>query len=731
MKLLDIYDIFYSICLGLFIGGLIMAMISFILAEMSTSDNNVDHIDYIENLESSEGIGHLDKHIDKLDHIGKHIDKLDHIDKHIDTDHEVSYIEGENEINIITDIEPTPFMLIFSSSLLIFGFSGILFCYFLIDSIKFLSFVIPPFITYFFIKLIEISWRKIVKSRHYTIISTQNLIGMEGEVVLEVDNQGGVIKIPSKTPLRFEKVHVKPLYPNMQFKEGEKVYICNVKNNYLFVDSDMNSIRKMGTNINISDQEEYITPDLGLYPADTDSNQYINSIRKIGTNINISDQEEYITPDLGLYPANTDSNQYITPSLSDNDFFYTEEENNNVSESISESKDNESLPKDIVTSPEELFIDSDVSSLQINTELGLIQQEYAFDHQGEELADITVYLTITLSKTFLININFSTYPNKPLLKLPNEIKTLFGDLYQSLATLKNWNKKNPPHVVDIIHELEKKLFSIKKIETELNKITQEYENKRISGSISKIQVKLLAYGFKEYYLKIDLEPYPKLPTIELTSELRDIIWKPINELDSIKNWLENESESIDVIREISWLIDKHSRINFEIDLLGEHYNNINYDPLSNTINVDMKGKMKSEDLTFEFKIELPQDYPMRIPKITVLNEFDLEHHEKIKNDLSDSFKDFYNDWTPNHYLVDLFNLISKKIFEVSVVACVICHKIECPSCSERIASADEDSCHLECPYCERTYHKHCWEQTIKSFGKCGFCLKTPTLIGIM
>ncbi|MBY8982571.1 MAG: hypothetical protein KGD57_06465, partial [Candidatus Lokiarchaeota archaeon] len=162
-----------------------------------------------------------------------------------------------------------------------------------------------------------------------------------------------------------------------------------------------------------------------------------------------------------------------------------------------------------------------------------------------------------------------------------------------------------------------------------------------------------------------------------------------------------------------------------IDLLGEHYNNINYDPLSNTINVDMKGKMKSEDLTFEFKIELPKDYPMRIPKITVLNEFELETHEKIKNDLNTSFKDFYDDWTPNHYLVDLFNLILKKIFEVSVVACVICHKIDCPACKVRIAGADEGSCHIECPYCERPYHKHCWDQTIKSFGKCGFCLKTP------
>ena len=194
-----------------------MALISFILAEMSISDDGVDHIE--------------------------NIDLNDNID-HIDTDHEGVYIEGDNEVNIL-DIEPTPFMLIFSSFLLIFGFSDILFCYFLIDSIKFLAFIIPPFIIYFFTRLIKIIWGRIVKSRHYTIISTQNLIGMEGEVILEVDEKGGVIKIPSKTPLRFEKVHVKPLYPNTQFKEGEKVYICNVRNNHLFVDSDINSIKRI------------------------------------------------------------------------------------------------------------------------------------------------------------------------------------------------------------------------------------------------------------------------------------------------------------------------------------------------------------------------------------------------------------------------------------------------------------------------------------------------------
>jgi len=37
--------------------------------------------------------------------------------------------------------------------------------------------------------------------------------------------------------------------------------------------------------------------------------------------------------------------------------------------------------------------------------------------------------------------------------------------------------------------------------------------------------------------------------------------------------------------------------------------------------------------------------------------------------------------------------------------------------------AGDDSCHSECPHCNRAYHRHCWEQTIQSFGKCGFCLR--------
>jgi len=140
----------------------------------------------------------------------------------------------------------------------------------------------------------------------------------------------------------------------------------------------------------------------------------------------------------------------------------------------------------------------------------------------------------------------------------------------------------------------------------------------------------------------------------------------------------------------------------------------------------MKGKMKTQDITFQFQIKLPREYPSKMPEVKVVNEFELDSHEKIKNDLHSSFNNFFDEWTPFSYLIDLFNLISKKIFEVSVVSCVICHKIDCPTCGVKIAtSGDVKPCYTACPYCERTYHNHCWEQTIKSFGKCGFCLKTP------
>ncbi|MFX0030319.1 MAG: hypothetical protein ACFE8B_13995 [Candidatus Hermodarchaeota archaeon] len=414
--------------------------------------------------------------------------------------------------------------------------------------------------------------------------------------------------------------------------------------------------------------------------------------------------DEYITPDLNAYPEEFQPEDYITPSDFNENSFFDEQTSINSSEA-----DNH------------VFVEEEHLSLELTTELGLIQQEYTYDQRGSNAADINVYITITLTKTFIISIDFANYPDKPKISVPNDVKNIIKDPNSALTSLKNWDSKKPGHIIEIIRELEKKLYFIKEIESQYKNISGEYQCDQISENLTSIKVHLVTYGFKEYIIDIDLEPYPKHPIIEIPPEVQQIIGIPLSELKSFKTWVENESNVVEIIRELSWLVDKNSRINFEMDLLKDHYKNIKYDPSTAILHVEMQGKMKTEDLTFEFQINLPSDYPMKMPEVKVINEFEIEAHEKIKNDLHGSFNDFFKEWTPFSYLVDLFNLISKKIFEVSVVSCVICHKIECPSCTKKIAG--EDSCHTECPHCNRAYHHHCWEQTIQSFGKCGFCLR--------
>ncbi|MFX1288418.1 MAG: hypothetical protein ACFFFY_07640, partial [Promethearchaeota archaeon] len=436
-------------------------------------------------------------------------------------------------------------------------------------------------------------------------------------------------------------------------------------------------------------------------------------------------EEEYITPDLSEYPPDFEYEQFVIPSESQESLFH-EEDSDKTIEKSDEIKTDKILSDEATALTEpELFANQEQTSVVLNTEIGLIQQEYAYDQESPQKGDLNIYLTITLAKTFIIHINFTNYPAKPSVNVPEEAYNLIGDVYQNLEVLRTWNAKKPSHIVDILHELENKLFFIKDIELESKKILGEYQCDLDSNDVTKLQVHLVTYGFKEYLMNVNLEPYPKPPIINLSSQLQQIIMTPLTELKSYKNWNDGESEPVEIVRELAWLVDKNSRINFEIELLKEHYKKIEYNASTSILNVDMKGKMKTQDMMFQFQIDLPIEYPMKVPSIKIINEFELESHEKIKKDLQSSFKNFFDDWSPFSYLVDLFNAISKKIFEVSVVSCVICHKIGCPTCSLKIAGSEQETCHTDCPYCERSYHKHCWEQTIKSFGKCGFCLKTP------
>ena len=153
-------------------------------------------------------------------------------------------MEVEIDSDTISTITPAPIMLLFSTAFLVYGISG-LSIYFLIRAdLRFVVFFAAPVISFLSIKFINLIWKMLAKSRYYRISSTKNLIGIEGEVILRVDRRGGVLKVPSNTPMKFERLHVKPVIENSIFEKGARVFVCDVNNGFLLVDNKRESIRK-------------------------------------------------------------------------------------------------------------------------------------------------------------------------------------------------------------------------------------------------------------------------------------------------------------------------------------------------------------------------------------------------------------------------------------------------------------------------------------------------------
>ena len=258
----NFYSIFLSLCLGFFIGGFLLSFISTFLAQMESNIAGTGEIDADVDVDID---AEVDVDIDA--EVDVDIDSDIDIDTDVDVDYDMEVeieveadidmeagvdmdsnldveMEGEFDSDLISTITPAPIMLLFSTAFLVFGISGLSLYYFIGIHFRYLIFFVTPVISFLSIKLINSLWKILAKSRYYGISSTMNLIGKEGKVILKVDDRGGVIKIPSKTPLKFERLHVKPVIEESIFEKGDRVYICDTKNGYLLVDNSKRSIKK-------------------------------------------------------------------------------------------------------------------------------------------------------------------------------------------------------------------------------------------------------------------------------------------------------------------------------------------------------------------------------------------------------------------------------------------------------------------------------------------------------
>jgi len=270
---MDIYDIFFSVCLGLFIGGLLFSIISVFLAQMESQsmgqeiDTDVDidadiDVDIDVDIDADIDVD-IDADIDVDIDADIDVDIDADIDVDIDADIDVDIdadidvdIDADIDVDIDADIDvdtdtfgttttPAPIMLLASAFLLVFGISGISFYYLItIEALKFIMFIGSPSIALITSKYLNVAWKHIAKSQYYKISSTQNLLGREGEVVLPIDKRGGVIKIKSTTPMKYEKLHVIPYDDTFHFERGVKAYIVAIKENKVMVSPNRILLKK-------------------------------------------------------------------------------------------------------------------------------------------------------------------------------------------------------------------------------------------------------------------------------------------------------------------------------------------------------------------------------------------------------------------------------------------------------------------------------------------------------
>ena len=404
--------------------------------------------------------------------------------------------------------------------------------------------------------------------------------------------------------------------------------------------------------------------------------------------------------------------------------------------------------------PEETSDDSsyqDTDSLLAN-ELTYLMNEFQVDIVEGVISRVRIYVTVSVELNFIIGIDYTLYPKKPLLTVQEELKQSLDP--ETLDAVKGWKEDGSSHVVDIVRELESKLVSESKKQLQARLIIGEFKANQVDDN--HVTVDIVTFGLREYRMEVYLDTLPKPPRLELSDELKAII-PDVNQLNAITTWDFSFMSVNDILREIQWEVDKKARIQFEIDLLYS-LERVEYKEMERKIEIDMRGQMKMADVTFKFEVQLPEDYPQSKPVIKLMSEVS---DDQVAKQMESAMK-ILDNWSSFTYLVDVFDTISKSILKASIASCIICHKMECPTCNKPMvrieaevapepqtapaegqpapeqpptqpteqASSEggNDVCITECPHCKKPYHQHCWEQNIQAIKKCAFCMREPGVV---
>lgn len=355
----------------------------------------------------------------------------------------------------------------------------------------------------------------------------------------------------------------------------------------------------------------------------------------------------------------------------------------------------------------------------LEKELDLILREYNVDYSEENPGKITLYISLTPEIHYSIQINFADYPEKSELVLPPEIIDEMGDLSDFLLTLRDWDRQNPPHIVQIVHELEDLLQHMIYPNDEMEELMKEFNAHMIGPN--RLQVTLFSYKKKIYEFQI-VHQKPNSPIFILSKDLEQII-KP-QELQAIRNW--PQSRLLEICRELSKEIDHRTRILDELKQLNfkKEYKKAILREGQDLI-IIASIEIETGELC-ELKIKLTEEFPSAPPDI----ELQSVSNETFRDDLNKFLLTAYNEWQPMNTVVEILENMRNLLKRKSKNICQICHEYRCPTCKKPLSEFKAKGisgeffheCRQQCGSCHAIFHRCCWNNQIKLTRKCPICL---------
>ncbi len=95
-------------------------------------------------------------------------------------------------------------------------------------------------------------------------------------------------------------------------------------------------------------------------------------------------------------------------------------------------------------------------------EARMIKDKYPANFLEGMIFNMEIYLSINLSQHYKVFVDFSNYPSKPIIDITEGLKQELGKNLEELLNLFSiWDPKVPPHIIEIINELEAVLKKLK------------------------------------------------------------------------------------------------------------------------------------------------------------------------------------------------------------------------------------------------------------------------------